>query len=138
MSTLHVPTGSYMNPDAERDMAYTVQAVGEIIRDLYPDMHIARLPTGKAGLMHVPRDGKPPYIVRELDDSEINANLLTWIIEHDQTRVDIMGTIENYNRAAKLLEAKEQELRVAEGHEFAKAVVQSKKHYYRHDGRVYS
>lgn len=138
MTTLHVPRGSYMNPDAERDMAYTVQAVGDIIRDVYPDMHIGRLPTGKAGLIHVPVDGKPPYIVRELDDQEINASLLVWIMERDTNRVDVLQTIENHNRAQKMIEVKEAELRVQEGHEFAEAVFKSKKNYYRHEGRLYT
>lgn len=139
MSTgLFVPQGSYMNPQAEKDMAYTVQAVGEIIRDMYPEMHIARLPSGKAGLMHVPRDGKPPYIVREMDDSEINASLLTWIVERDSTKVDVFQTIENHNKMNRALELKEQQLRIQEGHEFGAAVTQSKKHYYRHEGKLYT
>ena len=137
-TALHVPRGSFMNPEAEKDLAFTVQAVGDIIRDVYPDMHIGRLPSGKAGLIHVPTDGKPPYIVRELDDSDINASLLVWIMERDSTRVDVLQTVENHNRAQKLIEAKEAELRYAEGHEFAEAVFKSKKHYYRHDGRLYT
>lgn len=137
MSSIVVPKQHYLNPEAERDMAYTVQAVGEVIRDMYPDMHLARLDSGKVGLLHVPRDGNAPYIVRAMDDSDVNASLLSWIIERDTTKVDVWQAIENHNKMAEALELKEQQIRMEEGSDFLKAVLKSKKHRYYHDGKVY-
>ena len=138
MSAIIIPKGHYLNAEAEKDLAYTVQAVGEVIRDMYPDMHLARLDSGKIGLLHVPRDGNPPYLVRAMDDADVNAGLLTWIIERDSTKVDVWATIEKHNAMAQALELKEQQLRMEEGHEFTKAVLKSKKYRYRHDGVIYT
>ena len=138
MSSILTPKEHYLNPEAEKDMAQTVQAVGEIIRDMYPDMHLARMDSGKVGLLHVPRDGNPPYIVRVMDDSDVNASLLTWIIERDTTKVDVWQSIENYNKASQALELKEQQIRMEEGHAFAQAVFKSKKRRYSHNGVIYT
>lgn len=138
MSSILLPKEHYLNPEAEKDMAYTVQAVGEIIRDMYPDMHLARLDSGKIGLLHVPRDGNPPYLIRAMDDSDVNAGLLTWVVERDSTKVDVWGTIQKHNQMAEALELKEQQLRMAEGHEFMQAVLKSKKSRYSHDGKIYT
>lgn len=132
-----LPKAHYLPPEKEQDLAYTVQAVGDIIRDMYPTMHLARLDSGKIGLLDVPTDGRAPYLVRSLDDADVNAGLLTWIVEHDTNKVDVWAAIENHNKMAQALELKEQQLRMEEGHEFAKAVYKSKKSKYRHNGKVY-
>lgn len=144
MTELLVPNGSFMNPRAEEDLAPTIRHVAAIIREVYPDMHLAWIRPEERNfddsqpyaLVHSPT-GRPQYVARRLHESEVNADLLTWLVMHDASKTDVMGTMHAHNVAQKAIDEKAKKEAIDEKKDRWRTVIESKKHTFRMNGRVY-
>jgi hypothetical protein len=118
--------------------------IAEIIQDYEPTLFLAFVPPKireaneeyPFALIHSPI-GKPQYVVRRLKEDEVNEGLLAWIWASDNERNSPLVMIEKKEAAERVLRLKEEEDRMAAGHEFMQAVIKSPLHTYKHNGKKY-
>jgi hypothetical protein len=79
----------------------------------------------------------PPYVIRYMKESEVDQRLVAWLVEnnmHDSNskvnRLKILEMAEAAMKAKRELEWRE------EKKEVMRSVMSSKKHEYRHNGKV--
>lgn len=122
--------------------------IAEVIRDLYPNVRLLRLdplhpdfnPERPYALVDEPRligRALPSYTIRTLRESEIDARLIAELVENDMHRsgskVNRLGILE---MAQKAVEAKREIEWMEERRDVMRSIMKSKKHEYRHDGKV--
>lgn len=122
--------------------------IAEVIRDIYPNVRLLRLdplhpdfnPERPYALVDEPRligRALPSYTIRTLKESEIDARLIAQLVEDDMHRsgsqVNRLGILE---MAQKAVEAKREIEWMEERRDVMRSIMKSKKHEYRHDGKV--
>lgn len=118
--------------------------VAEVIKDLFPTVRLIKVdslhpnfnPEMPFALVDEPHL-LPPYVIRYLRESEIDARLVAWLIDnnmHDPNskanRLQILEMAEAAMKAKRELEWME------ERKDMMKSIMSSKKHEYRHGGKV--
>ena len=118
--------------------------VAATIADVFPTVRLLRMEPGHPAfdperpyaLVDEP-NLTMPYHIRNVAESEIDHRLLAWLLEnnsHDpNSKVNKIQLLEMAHAA---LEAKREEEYRAEKKDLMKSIMKSKKHEYRHDGKV--
>jgi hypothetical protein len=118
--------------------------VAEVIQDLFPTVRLIRVdslhpaynPQMPFALVDEPHM-LPPYVIRYLKESEVDQRLVAWLVEnnmHDpNSKVNRLRILEMAEAAMK---AKRELEWMGEKKDMMKSIMSSKKHEYRHNGRV--
>jgi hypothetical protein len=120
--------------------------VAEVISDLFPTVRLIRVdalhpaydPQRPFALVDEPHM-LPPYVIRYLRESEVDQRLVAWLVEnnmHDaNSKVNRLKILEMAEAAMK---AKRELEWMGEKKDMMKSIMKSKKHEYRHNGKVIS
>jgi hypothetical protein len=120
--------------------------VAEVISDLFPTVRLIRVdslhpaydPQRPFALVDEPHM-LPPYVIRYMRESEVDQRLVAWLVEnnmHDpNSKVNRLKILEMAEAAMK---AKRELEWMGEKKDMMKSVMKSKKHEYRHGGKVIS
>jgi hypothetical protein len=118
--------------------------VARVIADLFPTVRLIRMEPGHPSfdperpfaLVDEPNLA-PPYHIRNLAESEIDARLVAWLAEnntHDpNSKVNRLQLLEMANA---LLRAKEEQEYLEERKDLMKSAMSSKKHTWTHNGKT--
>jgi hypothetical protein len=118
--------------------------VAEVIGDLFPTVRLIRVdalhpaynPEMPFALVDEPHM-LPPYVIRYMRESEVDQRLVAWLVEnnmHDpNSKVNRLKILEMAEAAMK---AKRELEWMGEKKDIMKSIMKSKKHEYRHDGKV--
>jgi|694.fasta_scaffold22376_8 hypothetical protein len=118
--------------------------VAAVIRDLYPNVRLLRLEPGHPSfnperpyaLVDEPNLAVP-YVIRTLAESEIDARLIAWLVDNDTHKAGSKAnSLFILEMAEKALNQKRELEYLEEKKDMMKSVMKSKKHEYRHDGKV--
>ena len=113
-------------------------AVAQIVNDWNPELFLvwiprdARLPGDEHkefAVIHRPGN-RPEYIVRYVDEADVNERLVAWLYENDTKRTDVLSRLEYAERAERLLTVKMQEDAAAERQDMIATVIKSPLHTY--------
>lgn len=128
-------SGYAINTDHER--------VAAVIHDVYPDISLAWIPPDKRqpgdmpfALIHTPL-GKPEYVIRTLEEKDVNETLLAWIIKNDTSKTNPLAAVEADDLARELIKARAWEDIKEERGDIAAHILRSGRARYRHNGVVY-
>ena len=78
-----------------------------------------------------------PYVIRTLAESEIDARLVAWLIDNDNNNPDSKANrLQILEMAEKALNHKRELEYLEEKKDVMKSIMKSKKHEYRHEGKV--
>lgn len=132
---------------AGRVLSAKHQRIAEIIHDYNPELELAWIPpenrsasdTKPFAVIHNQSDGQR-YLVMTLREDEVDHRLLARIFSADMRRhnpKNVISEIEFNERAKRLYEAKKIEDEKQEKLDLAFHILKSKKHSYKHGGRVY-
>ena len=118
--------------------------IASVIRDIFPTVRLIRLdslhpsftPERPYALIDEPHL-LPSYVIRTLKESEIDERLIAFLVENNLAdsnskvnRLDILA------HAQKAVQAKAEVEWMEERKDIMKSIMKSKKHEYRHDGKV--
>jgi hypothetical protein len=120
--------------------------VAEVISDLFPTVRLIRVdslhpaydPQRPFALVDEPHM-LPPYVIRYMRETEVDQRLVAWLVEnnmHDpNSKVNRLKILEMAEAAMK---AKRELEWMGEKKDMMKSIMKSKKHEYRHGGKVIS
>lgn len=122
------------------------ERVAEIIKDYDPDLELAYIPAAERtafdsrpfAIVHVNPANGYRYVVMTCTEDEVDERLIARLFQHNLSETDVLGRIEAEDAARQLMEMRRKMDEHEEKQEFARAVISSKKNYYRHNGKVYS
>lgn len=121
------------------------ERIAEIINDLDPELRLAWIPPDKRSafdkhpfaIIHMPEDGREPYIALTCSEDEVDERLIAKLIMRDTRQGFSIDKLDAEDRARRLIEAKDKLEEFEEAAEFAKSVWKSRKSVYRHNGVEY-
>jgi hypothetical protein len=118
--------------------------VAEVISDLFPTVRLIKVDS-----LHPSYDHErpfalvdephllPPYVIRYMRESEVDQRLVAWLVENNMrdpnSKVNRLQILEMAEAAMK---AKRELEWMGEKKDMMKSIMKSKKHEYRHDGKV--
>ena len=76
-------------------------------------------------------------MVKTFREDEMDERVLSWVLRADTHRVDILSEVDSLNAAAELVRAKEWEDTREQMADFAKTVLGSPLHRFKHGGKVF-
>ena len=131
---------------AQLDGLYTdhQRRVAEVIKEIFPTVRLLRMESGHPdfdperpfALVDEP-PLVPPYLIRNLAESEIDHRLIAWLAENNMrdpnSKVNRLQLLEMSNA---LLKAKEEADWHAEKADIMKSAMKTKKHTWTHDGKT--
>lgn len=127
-------SGEYINTDHAR--------IAQIVNDYDPSLYLCWVPPAQrlpgdtqTYALVQQRSGQPEQIVKTFTDNEIDERILAWIFRADTTRHDVLSELDAHNAAQQLVEAKKWEDTRDEMADFAKTVLKSPKHVFKHAGK---
>lgn len=118
--------------------------IAAVIKDIYPTVRLIKLdplhpsfsPERQYALIDEPRMA-PSYVIKTLKESEIDERLIAFLVENNMadpnSKVNRMAILE---MAQKAVEAKREIEWLEERKDVMKSILKSKKHEYRHNGKV--
>jgi hypothetical protein len=118
--------------------------VAEVISDLFPTVRLIKVdslhpsydPERPFALVDEPHL-LPPYVIRYMKESEVDQRLVAWLVENNMqdpnSKVNRLQILEMAEAAVK---AKRELEWMGEKKDMMKSIMKSKKHEYRHDGKV--
>lgn len=118
--------------------------VASTIKDIYPTIRLLKLefghpefnPVQPFALVDEP-GVLPPYVIRTLHESEIDARLIAWLIMNDSQNPDaVANKWEILQTAEKALDAKLEMEVMEEKKDMLKSMMKSTKNTYRHNGQI--
>jgi hypothetical protein len=118
--------------------------VAAVIRDMYPTVRLLKLEPGHPdfnvekpyALVDEP-NLMPPYVIRTLAESEIDARLVAWLAMHDiQNEDSAVNKWEILEMAERALDAKMEMEILEEKKDLLKYMMKSNKHTYTHNGKT--
>lgn len=131
-------TGSYITPEGVFSQEQLL--VAQIINDLDDTLHLVREENGpRCAVLCNPHIGAQ-YVVLTCDLSEVDHTLVGRIIQADYARHgkgSLADQLEAQEAAKRLLDQLKYEEQLAEAAEFAKTVLKSPLHTFKHKGKVY-
>jgi hypothetical protein len=122
--------------------------IAEVIKDIFPSVRLMRLdalhpdfnPERPFALVDDPRSiGRdlPGYTIRTLRESEIDARLIAFLVENNMQDPDSKANrLAILEMAQKAVEAKREIEWLEERKDIMRSMMKSKKHEYRHNGKV--
>lgn len=131
-------TGTYVSEKHRR--------VAEIIHDYDETLQLVFIPPKDRStpedhkvpfaILHTPPN-QQPYIVRAVAESEVDERLLAWLWSNDGERGDPFATLQKIDEAQKVMEAHAAQEARDEAMEIGASILKSKKHTFKHNGKVY-
>lgn len=116
--------------------------VAQAINEYNPDLHLAWIPPEHRevgdipyAVIHRPKIGQE-YVAFLVQESELES-ALGRVIMNDTSRTNPLTAVEASEIAARTIMQKKREEEMAEAHDIAYAILKSKKHAYKHGGKVY-
>jgi len=118
--------------------------VAEVISDLFPTVRLIQMdslhpafdPERPFVLVDEPHM-LPPYIIRYIQPSEVDQRLVAWLVENNmQDANSKVNKLKILEMAEAAMKAKRELEWMDEKKDMMKSVVKSKKHEYRHNGKV--
>lgn len=117
--------------------------IAEIIQDFdhhlqlvwIPPEHRTAFDVNPYGILRTGDDGKQDMIMY-IKEEELDERVIANLFLNDTTKHDVLARIEASERAHKVLQMKAEMEAAEERQDFIKSVVNSGKHYYKHNGRV--
>lgn len=118
--------------------------VAAVIKDIFPTVRLIRMdsthplfnPEQPFALIDEP-NFLPPYVIRTLRESEIDHRLVAWMVDNNMNdKNSKVNKLELLEMAHKAVEAKREVEWMAEKRDVMTSIMKSKKHEYRHDGKV--
>lgn len=121
------------------------ERIAEIINDYNPDMELVWIPpaernafdTKPFAIRHNP-PGKPSYIIGFFSEEQMDHRIIAHLFAHDTTRTDVLSNLEREEAAKQALHMKERMEADEIRKDFAKSLLKSRKHVYRHNGKKYT
>ena len=118
--------------------------VAAVIKDIFPTVRLIRLdalhpsftPERPFALVDEPHM-LPSYVIRTLPESEIDHRLVAWLVDNNtadpNSKVNRLHILE---MAEQAVNAKRELEWMEERRDVMKSIMKSKKHEYKHDGKV--
>lgn len=118
--------------------------IAAVIRDIFPTVRLLKLdslhpnfsPERPFALVDEPNLA-PSYVIRSLKESEIDERLIAFLVENNladsNSKANRLAILE---MAQKAVEAKREIEWLEERKDVMKSIMKSKKHEYRHNGKV--
>lgn len=118
--------------------------IAAVIKDIFPTVRLLRLdplhpsftPERPYALVDEPHM-LPAYVIRTLAESEIDERLIAFLVENNMAdpnaKVNRLAILEHAQRA---VQAKAEVEWMEERKDIMKSIMKSKKHEYRHNGKV--
>jgi hypothetical protein len=118
--------------------------VAAVIKDIFPTVRLIKLdslhpsfnPEQPFALVDEPHM-LPSYVIRTLPESEIDHRLVAWLVDNNtadpNSKVNRLHILE---MAHRVVEAKREVEWLEERRDVMKSIMKSKKHEYKHDGKV--
>jgi hypothetical protein len=118
--------------------------IASVIKDIFPTVRLLRLdafhpsfsPERPYALVDEPNLA-PAYVIKTLAESEIDERLIAFLVENNMadpnSKVNRLAILE---MAQKAVEAKREIEWLEERKDVMKSIMKSKKHEYRHNGKV--
>lgn len=118
--------------------------VAAVIKDIFPTVRLIRLdalhpsftPERPFALIDEPHM-LPSYVIRTLPESEIDHRLVAWLVDNNtadpNSKVNRLHILE---MAEQAVNAKRELEWMEERRDVMKSIMKSKKHEYKHDGKV--
>jgi len=132
-----------LDPETGHFISQEHRRVAEIINEYDSTLNLVWIPPGKRtgeshpfAILHSP-DGKAPYIVRKVRESEVNEQLIAWLWSNDTQRNDPVSMLGAYESAQEALRLKRQLEAKEEQQEIAETILRSPLNVYRHNGKTY-
>lgn len=119
------------------------QRVAELVNEYDPTLQLLWIPPDKRefdeqfpfAILHSP-SGKVPYIVRKVQIQDMNETLIAWLYQSERIG-DVNAYQDGLDMARKALNDKAIEESKGAILDFAQSVIKGK-HWYKHNGKVYS
>lgn len=121
------------------------QRIAEIIKDYDPNLELAWIPPDErtafdrqpfAIIHNSPSGGR--YIVGYFSEDQMNHKIIAHLFKINNANHNVLTELEAEEAAIKALEYKTLMDEQAEREDFAKSLIKTRKHSYRHNGKVYS
>lgn len=115
--------------------------IAEIIQDFDPNLELAWIPPGQRtafdkepfAIFH----NNPRYLVGTFSEAQMDHRIIAHLFQINNANGNVLDKLEAEEAAKRALRYKELIEEYEEKQDFAKSLIQSKKHYYRHNGKVY-
>jgi hypothetical protein len=120
------------------------ERIAEIIRDYDPNLELAWIPPDSrtafdrepfAIIHNNPQGGR--YVVGYFREDQMNHQIIAHLFKINNANRNVLTDLEAEEAAHKALEYKTLMDEQAEREEFAKSLIKTRKHRYRHNGKVY-
>ncbi len=118
--------------------------VAQVIREIFPEVRLVRLESlhpsfnekKPYALIHEP-NLLPAYVISTFAESEVDERLIAWIVENNMQDPNSKASrLKILEMANKALNAKHELELMEEKRDMMKSMMASKKHEYRHGGKV--
>lgn len=146
MGAFELGTASFiLDPVSGRALSAKHQRLAEVIRDYDDTLEIMWVPPENRGLEDMNKEfcvvcrpeGKQPYIVMRVAENQMDESVLAAIIIRDNKHGSVLDQIEAMDFADQAVAAKDDYEAFLERQDFARSVLKSPLHTYRHAGKVY-
>ena len=135
---VHPDTGEWINSEFRR--------IAEVINDYDPSLFLVWIkPTDREtgedfdhpyGVMQELQDGRQVMIM-VLREDELDERIIARIFAGDTKRHDVFANMDKMEAARKAMELKRKMDQIEEMKDFARTVIKSNKHSFRHNGRQF-
>lgn len=117
------------------------QRIAEIIRDYNPNLELAWIPPGQRtafdkepfAIFH----NNPRYLVGTFSEVQMDHRIIAHLFKIDNAHRNVLSDLEAEEAAMRALHYKEMMDEFEEKEDFAKSLIKTRKHAYRHNGKVY-
>lgn len=115
------------------------QHIAEIINDWNPELFLLWIPPkdrratdiAPYAIAHKPSNGNPPYIIKYVQEDQLDHRLIAELWHMQENSKDIIGYLDKVNAAAEALRLKEQEEKLLDDLDKMGSVLKSPLHTYR-------
>jgi hypothetical protein len=131
--------------DTDSGMALPVkyQRIAEIIADYNPELELAWIPPGQRtvfdkepfAIFHNAPGGR--YMIGSFREDQMDHRIIAHLFKIDNHQTNVLSDLEAEENAKKLIALKAQMEEHEARQDFGKALIKTKKHFYRHGGKVY-
>lgn len=120
------------------------RTISRVIKDLFPTVRLVKLdgvypgfnPKTPYALIDEPHL-LPPYVIRTMAESEVDERLVAWLIDNNTNDPNSKANrLHLLEMATAAVNAKHELELMEERKDMMKSMMGSKKHYYKHDGKV--
>jgi len=134
--------GTVWNAEAGRLLSSRANRVAQAINEYNEDLHLAWIPPEHRevgdipyAVIHRPKVGKE-YVAFLVEESELESALAR-VYMNDRARGNPMAAVEAAEAAATRIMAMKRREEMLEAHDMAATILRSRKHAFKHGGKVY-